>query len=346
MARRTVARGSRACLTRARGSCHSVASSDVESTPARHPGSGLGSACAVRLAYARRRSRISRRTSSFSERSWENRPATRRTAFGSRPVTRRSKYSSERCWSSSAPLSSLASTMESMPSSPGSRVSACWSVRSRRLSSRRARRWIDARRRREHELDAELVLDGGEHRDERLSERVLVVAGRLDRQDERRALLEPHDAARPGGLAVDFDQLDVGVEVFQWPADGGHELGRGGDGEADREVGEAVDLEREVVGATPGPLVPAAGDRAGDALEGLLDVVGLGEVVASEPQLPPRGRSRPRAAVKQSADDDEEGRDAQQQHGDADLGDTVVEERDRRRRSARAEARAWERVAR
>ena len=50
IARRTAARGSRACLTRARGSCHSVASSDVESTPRRSPGSGLGIASSIRRA--------------------------------------------------------------------------------------------------------------------------------------------------------------------------------------------------------------------------------------------------------------------------------------------------------
>jgi hypothetical protein len=43
IARQTVARGSRACVTVARGSCHSVSSSDVESTPARHPGSACSS---------------------------------------------------------------------------------------------------------------------------------------------------------------------------------------------------------------------------------------------------------------------------------------------------------------
>ena len=48
--RLTVARGSRACLTRARGSCRTVASSEVESTPVRRLGSGLGIAFAMRPA--------------------------------------------------------------------------------------------------------------------------------------------------------------------------------------------------------------------------------------------------------------------------------------------------------
>ena len=94
-------------------------------------------------------------------------------------------------------------------------------------------------------------------------------------------------------------QLDVGVEVFERSADRGLQVARRGDHEADRRVGEPVDLEGEVVGAAPEPLVPAHADRAGDAFEGLLDAVGVGEVVAAEAQLPAVDRARAAPPVAQ-----------------------------------------------
>ena len=145
-------------------------------------------------------------------------------------------------------------------------------------------------RRRQDELNGHVSAALGHQRDERFGEGVLVVAGGLDREDERRVLLEAHDVARPFRAAVDLDEFDVGVEVFERPADRRVQVVGRGDDEADRCVGEAVDFEREVFGAAPEAFVPAHADRAGDALEGLLHVVGVGEVVAAEPQLP-AGRS-------------------------------------------------------
>src|SRR4051794_7788782 len=49
LARRTEERSSPPCLTRPRGSCHRVASSDVEMTPVRKAGSGFGMAVAMRV---------------------------------------------------------------------------------------------------------------------------------------------------------------------------------------------------------------------------------------------------------------------------------------------------------
>ena len=85
------------------------------------PGSGFGAALWMRLAYSRRRTRMWCWTSSFSERSWLKVPAIRFTASRSWPLMRRSNQHSERCWVSSAPASSFASTTESTPRSSGSR---------------------------------------------------------------------------------------------------------------------------------------------------------------------------------------------------------------------------------
>ena len=129
---------------------------------------------------------------------------------------------------------------------------------------------------------------------------MLVVAQRLEREHVGAALLEPHHAggpARPAGL---LDQPHVGVEVLERPGDRGDERARGGEREADRAVGQPVRLEREVVLAAPEPLVPARRERADDALEGLLHAVGVGEVVAAQPQLEGRKLARAPAAVHQT----------------------------------------------
>ena len=142
-----------------------------------------------------------------------------------------------------------------------------------------------------------------EQRDERLGEGVLVVAVGLNRQDERVALLEPDHGLAPRWIAVGLDQLDVRVEVLERPADRGTEVARGGDGEADRRVRQPVGLEREVLAAAPQALVPARADRAGDPLECLLDAVRVGEVVASEAQLPACRCERTASTVQRAAND-------------------------------------------
>jgi hypothetical protein len=58
-----------------------------------------------------------------------------------------------------------------------------------------------------------------------------------------------------------------------------------------------MDFQREVVTAAPDALVPAIADRADDALEGLLDAIGVGEIVASKAQLPSRRDVRPTATA-------------------------------------------------
>ena len=63
---------------------------------------------------------------------------------------------------------------------------------------------------------------------------------------------------------------------------------------------------REVVGAAPEAFVPAHADRAGDALERLLHVVGVGEVVAAQPQLPTVHRTGTAAPVVRSVDEHDE----------------------------------------
>ena len=99
------------------------------------------------------------------------------------------------------------------------------------------------------------------------------------------ALLEPHDTRGPERPAGLLDQPHVRVKVLERPGDRGDERPRGGEREADRAVWQPVRLEREVILAAPEPLVPARRERADDCLEGLLHAVGVGKVVASQPQL-------------------------------------------------------------
>ena len=123
----------------------------------------------------------------------------------------------------------------------------------------------------------------------------------------------------PVGGAVGCLQLDVGVEVFEWSADRRLEVAGRGEHEADRVVGEAVDFEGEVFGSAPEPLVPAHADRSRDAFEGFLDVVGVGEVVATEPELPTIHCAHAATPVAQPVGGDEEHED--EAAGQADLSD-------------------------
>jgi hypothetical protein len=65
-------------------------------------------------------------------------------------------------------------------------------------------------------------------------------------------------------------------------------------------VSHPVDFEREVVLAAPGALVPTSRDGAEDALEGLLDAVGVGEVVAAELELVGGGLACAAVAVRET----------------------------------------------
>ena len=159
IARRTVARGEPRRVSRAREAA-ATASPAPRSRAPRRAARAAGWAARARSGGRRRRRRRS---------IWRARELVLGAQLGEQAGGAASgravaaddaqvEVQSERCWSSSAPLSSLASTTESMPSSPGSRLSACCSDRSRRLSSRRARRCTNPGAGREHELHGGFVV--------------------------------------------------------------------------------------------------------------------------------------------------------------------------------------------
>ena len=141
------------------------------------------------------------------------------------------------------------------------------------------------------------MLVGGQEGDERLGERVLVVADGLDRKNELASLLQAHDRVGPRRPTVDLDEFDVRVQVLQRPPDGRGQRAWRGDGEADREIGQPMDLEGEVIAAAPEALVPAVADRPDDAFKGFLDAIRVREIVAAEAQLPACRGARPAPSI-------------------------------------------------